>query len=101
LFVPGPYAARSIASRSKSQKFDDAQRYFLNQIGDRYGCHTCGVPVPNTVTGFWIPDHQPVSFFVPDGTPQRLYPHCKACSYAQMIAVGAWRSRGWMRPYNG
>nr|GID38456.1 hypothetical protein Aca09nite_49620 [Actinoplanes campanulatus] len=100
LFVPGPYAARSIASRSRSQTFDEGQRFFLNQIGDRYGCHTCGVPLPGTKTGWWIPDHQPVSFFVPPGTTQRLFPHCAACSFSQMRAVSVWRAKGWLRPYS-
>ena len=79
----GPFANESIPARNKSQKFTDAERKEINRIGRQTGCHTCGTTDPGTKLGNFIPDHQPVSKFVPDGTPQRLYPQCKKCSLTQ------------------
>lgn len=80
---PGPYAVESIPARSKSQKFTKAEREKINEIGDKYGCHTCGTKPSGRSSGNWTPDHQPVSKTVPDGTPQVLLPHCKTCSAIQ------------------
>jgi len=80
---PGPFARESIPARSKSQRFNKAERDKINEIGDKHGCHTCGAPTSGRKSGNWTPDHQPVSKMVPDGTPQVLLPHCKTCSATQ------------------
>jgi RHS repeat-associated protein len=82
-FRPGPYAAESIPARSKAKRFTTDERARNDEIGYKRGCHTCGAPHPGTKSGHWVPDHQPVSDTVPDGTPQRLYPHCIHCSREQ------------------
>lgn len=91
-FRPGPYAEDSIPARSKSQTFTPDEKRQVNEIGDRAGCHTCGAEKSGRASGSWTPDHQPVSSQVPDGTPQRLYPHCAGCSSRQGGHAGA-RSR--------
>ncbi|NLD47267.1 MAG: RHS repeat protein, partial [Clostridiaceae bacterium] len=80
---PGPYAGESIPARGKGRDFTSAEREKINQIGKDTGCHTCGSTDPGTKSGNFIPDHQPPSATVPDGTPQQLYPHCKGCSASQ------------------
>ncbi|MFG2459211.1 polymorphic toxin-type HINT domain-containing protein [Streptomyces sp. NPDC048523] len=81
----GPYAVESIPARSKSQVFTDAEHDQIDDLGFRYGCHTCGILDPGG-NGRFVPDHQPISSWVPDGTPQRLYPQCRPCSSRQ----GGW-----------
>lgn len=82
----GPYAVESIPARSKSQKFDESpggERDQINEIGSRFGCHTCGIIFPFGSKKGYVPDHQPISSWVPDGFPQRLYPQCIECSRKQ------------------
>ncbi|MFG3475022.1 DNRLRE domain-containing protein [Streptomyces sp. NPDC047980] len=82
----GPYAAESIPAKSKSQKFDESpggERDQINEIGSRFGCHTCGIIFPFGSKKGYVPDHQPISSWVPDGFPQRLYPQCLKCSREQ------------------
>ena len=79
----GPFAGDSIPAQSKSQKFSTEERVKINAIGRNTGCHSCGTTDPGTKSGNFIPDHQPVSNTVPDGTPQVLYPQCRQCSLAQ------------------
>ena len=67
----------------KSQKFTVEERQKVSEIGYKTGCHTCGTTNPGTKSGFFVPDHQPVSDLVPDGTPQKLYPQCLTCSRVQ------------------
>ncbi|MFE5668715.1 polymorphic toxin-type HINT domain-containing protein [Streptomyces niveus] len=86
LTKPGPYAVESIPARSQSQRFTQGEKDAINRIGDWFGCHSCGAPSPGRPN--WTPDHQPVSRFVLPGTPQRLYPHCMACSSRQGGLVG-------------
>ncbi|MFH8692789.1 RHS repeat-associated core domain-containing protein [Streptomyces anulatus] len=86
LTKPGPYAVESIPARSQSQRFTKAENDAINRIGDWFGCHSCGASSPGRPN--WTPDHQPVSRFVLPGTPQRLYPHCMACSSRQGGLVG-------------
>lgn len=47
-----------------------------------------------TRSGNFIPDHQPVSATVPDGTPQVLYPQCKRCSCVQGGIIAVRRRKG-------
>lgn len=75
--MKGRYAVKSITW--------DATRNFntirgdLNAIGQKYGCHTCGVKTSN---GVYIPDHQPSLKLNPNG-PFELFPHCPSCSRLQ------------------
>lgn len=80
---PGPFADGSIPARGKGQTFTQAERDKVNDIGYTSGCHTCGTKDPGTKSGNFVPDHQPVSATVPDGTPQNLYPQCIGCSKTQ------------------
>ncbi|WP_045559509.1 RHS repeat-associated core domain-containing protein [Streptomyces sp. FxanaA7] len=84
----GNYAGGSIPARSKSQRFTDEEHDQIDELGFRFGCHTCGTLDPSG-NGRFVPDHQPISSWVPDGTPQRLYPQCRPCSSRQ----GGWAGR--------
>lgn len=85
----GPYAVESIPARSKSQRFTDEEYEKIDELGYMFGCHTCGVLDPGPGRRGFTPDHQPISSWVPDGTPQRLYPQCGPCSSRQ----GGWAGR--------
>ncbi len=80
---PGPFASKSVPARGKAQTFTSGERNQINAIGAESGCHTCGAKVAGTKSGNFVPDHQPVSALVPNGTPQSLYPHCIGCSRSQ------------------
>jgi RHS repeat-associated protein len=86
-FGPGPYAGESIPARSRAQVFTPAERAAINRIGQRTGCHTCGVKIPGTKSSNFVPDHQPVSALTPPTTPQQLYPQCIDCSRVQGLGV--------------
>lgn len=85
---PGPHASESIPARGPGRDFTAAERKAVNEIGRKHGCHTCGTKNPGTKSGDFIPDHQPPSQLAP-GQPQRLFPHCKACSLRQGGEVNA------------
>ncbi len=85
---PGPHARESIPARGPGRDFTVAEREAVNEIGRKHGCHTCGTRNPGTKSGDFIPDHQPPSQWAP-GQPQRLFPHCKACSLKQGGHVNA------------
>jgi len=87
---PGTYANESIPSKKgKSRNFSKEVRDKINKIGYETGCHTCGTKTPGTKSGNFIPDHQPANALVPDGTPQKLFPHCKNCSSSQGGTISA------------
>jgi hypothetical protein len=56
---PGPHAKKSIPARGPERDFTDAERTAIDQIGKKYGCHTCGTKKPGTKDEHFIPDHQP------------------------------------------
>ena len=85
---PGQHARESIPARGAGRDFTVAEREAVNEIGRKHGCHTCGTRNPGTKSGDFIPDHQPPSQLAP-GQPQRLFPHCKACSLRQGGEVNA------------
>lgn len=64
-----------------------AERSSRPGIGQTSGCHTCGIKDPGTKSRHFIPDHQPASATVPEGTPQRLYPQCINCSREQGLEL--------------
>jgi hypothetical protein len=82
---PGPYARESIPARGPKSAFafTEGEREQIDEIGDKYGCHTCGTRTSGTPNGRWILDHQPSDALNFDNQPQRLYPHCQACSLSQ------------------
>lgn len=85
---PGPYAAESIPARGPQQTFTAAERAQIDELGLRYGCHTCGTTSAGTKSGHFVPDHQPVSGLNFVNAPQRLFPQCLACSRVQGGATG-------------
>lgn len=92
---PGPFATKSIPARSASQTFTTAERNAINEIGTADGCHTCGSTTSGRASGNFTPDHQPVSSLVPEGTAQKLYPHCSSCSSSQGGTASALTKKGY------
>ena len=92
---PGEFANKSIDARSKSQSFTKSERASINEMGTTDGCHTCGSTSSGRASGNFTPDHQPPSSLVPNGTPQRLYPHCQSCSSSQGGTVGGLKRKGY------
>ncbi|MFD7284479.1 DNRLRE domain-containing protein [Streptomyces sp. NPDC059863] len=104
IFSPGPFARKAVLAPSTSQRFGKAVRKAVNAIGDRFGCHRCGVKDPGTsvsnaqrmfknrTLGNWIPDHWPANAVLKKlqllgKARQLLLPHCKACSNIQRNAM--------------
>jgi hypothetical protein len=98
LFKPGPWARGSIPARDFGRDFTATERNAVNDLGNEFGCHSCGATSAGTKTGNWVLDHQPVSRFVDLGTPQQLYPQCLVCSNQQGLEVINWLRRG-LNPY--
>jgi RHS repeat-associated protein len=92
---PGPYAGESIPARGPGQIFTTAERNEIDRIGYSTGCHTCGSTNPGTVSGHFIPDHQPPSVLNYNNSTQYLYPQCIECSRRQGgQALELWRRNG-------
>ena len=91
---PGPNGKDSIPARGPGRDFNPEERAQNNVNGNKNGCHTCGAKEPGTKSGDWIPDHQPPSGLNEEGAPQRLYPHCLACSRQQGGQVNGEKTRG-------
>jgi RHS repeat-associated protein len=79
----GPNAHGAVKSHSTSSRLNKADRQALNNIGNQYGCHSCGARTAGTKSGNWVGDHQPVTALNTKGEPQWLYPHCIGCSNQQ------------------
>jgi hypothetical protein len=84
--APGEFAGESIPARGPETDFTKEERSETNRIGSETGCHTCGTNDPGTVSGSYVPDHQPPSALNSTGLSQRLYPQCLSCSLLQ----GGW-----------
>jgi len=75
---PGPFAVKSIPGHLG--KPTTAEQKQINDLMNKYGCHTCGTTLPGTKSGNAIVDHQP---------PQALadtiafFPHCIDCMRRQ------------------
>jgi hypothetical protein len=78
----GPFAREWIPA-GPGKRPSPAQQNQINASGDKYGCHTCGAPVPSTRTGNWIGDHQISTALNPAGQKQFFLPHCWSCSLRQ------------------
>jgi hypothetical protein len=90
---PGPYAVQSVPAKGPGRPNAATQRA-INELGELYGCHTCGSRVPGTKSGNWIGDHQPPSALA-RGQAQSYYPQCRVCSSIQGGYVsGVVRSTG-------
>jgi hypothetical protein len=86
----GRYAGESIPARSAARDFTPLERAQINRIGAETGCHTCGTTDPGTIFGDFILDHQRASALNQSGEPQRLFPHCLACSRKQGLAIATY-----------
>jgi RHS repeat-associated protein len=84
----GPYATEGVPSPGPVVDPNSSEQKRINEIGNRSGCHTCGVGTPGTKSGNWIADHQPPNALNPQGGSQMLYPHCLPCSRRQFGEVG-------------
>lgn len=83
LLKPGPNSQGSI--QATGPKVTPQQSSQIQQLGNKYGCHTCRSKIPRG-NGSWIGDHQPVTKLIENGLakgPQRLYPQCWSCSWQQ------------------
>ena len=75
---PGPFARESIpAHRGKPTA---AEQKKVNELMDKYGCHTCGSKNPGTKSGNAVADHQPAQAL---GEPKKFLPHCINCARRQ------------------
>jgi len=63
-------------------------------FGSETGCHTCGVFVPGTGSGNFVPDHQLPNARNPLGWSQRLFPHFVTCSSFQGRWIGRQKDLG-------
>jgi hypothetical protein len=81
--APGPHAGESIPARGPERNWTAEEKREIDRIGQDTGCHRCGATTSGTKGGHHTPDHQPPSALNPDGKPQRLFPHCIACSRKQ------------------
>ncbi len=86
LLSPGPFAQKSILA-GPSPRPTAQQQKDINDLGNKFGCHSCGATTPGTKSGNWIGDHQNPTALNPPGTLQFYFPHCKKCSTAQGPAV--------------
>ncbi|KAL8275835.1 hypothetical protein Esti_000398 [Eimeria stiedai] len=105
LVYPGAFAVRGLSLSATAGYATETERRLIKRVGLVHGCHSCGVRSSSTK---WIADHQPPTAQViryeattwgrlkgflrrclggPRCWPQRLYPHCEACSLKQAAAV--------------
>jgi hypothetical protein len=89
---PGRFAVESIPV-PLGRRLDREERERLQFLGDRDGCHTCGVRHPGGIFGRWFGDHQWNNALNPPGRPQEMFPQCVACSAAQGGYVRAMKAR--------
>jgi RHS repeat-associated protein len=86
IIAPGPYAQESIPATSSKVSAEEQRQ--INELGEKYGCHTCGDRTPHTKSENWVGDHQDPTKLNPPGKPQRLFPQCLRCSRIQGGTVG-------------
>jgi len=80
---PGPNTRQSIPARGPERNFTESERREINRMGREDGCHSCGSKDPGTISGNFVPDHQPPNALNSGGRPQRLFPQCLPCSSIQ------------------
>jgi RHS repeat-associated protein len=86
----GPHARGSIRARGPERDFNEVERQKIDRLGNRDGCHTCGVREPGTKSRHYVPDHQPPTSVLRGGS-QRLFPQCLACSRDQGLRLARLR----------
>ena len=90
ILKPGAFGYEWIPAKG-AQYATTWEKDWIQQLGKRYGCHTCGRR--KGVIKFSA-DHQPPSKLIPNVDPgvQKFYPQCDACSGLQggVISNGAW-----------
>lgn len=90
ILKPGAFGYEWIPAKG-AQYATTWEKDWIQQLGKRYGCHTCGRR--RGVVKFSA-DHQPPSKLVSNGDPgvQKFYPQCDSCSGLQggVISNGAW-----------
>jgi hypothetical protein len=75
---PGKFAVESIPGHlGKPTRFEQQK---VNQLMEKYGCHTCGTKNPGTKNGNAVVDHQPPQALQ---TTTDFYPQCIGCSRRQ------------------
>ena len=90
ILKPGAFGYEWIPAKG-AQYATSWEKDWIQQLGKRYGCHTCG---RRRGVAKFSADHQPPSKLVPNGDPgvQKFYPQCEACSGLQggVISNGSW-----------
>ena len=81
LFKPGAFSRTWIPARWE-QYAAHYERHLMQQIGGKYGCHSCG-----TRSGKFISDHQPPIKLSSPGELLKFYPHCRRCASLQGNAL--------------
>ncbi|MFD3686985.1 RHS repeat-associated core domain-containing protein [Nocardiopsis sp. NPDC058631] len=96
-FEPGPHAREGVSLENGDIEAPGV-RDLINEAGDRFGCHACGVRSSGLKSGNWVPDHMPPTALISPGTPQTAFPHCGTCYRRQGNAVrnilNEWMNRG-------
>jgi len=90
---PGRFAVESFPA-PVDRALNRPERERLQFLGDRDGCHTCGVRHPGGIFERWLADHQRNTALNPPGQPQDIFPQCAACSAAQGGYVRGIQRRG-------
>ncbi|GAA3619742.1 polymorphic toxin-type HINT domain-containing protein [Streptomyces chitinivorans] len=98
LFHPGENTHDWIDARGPERDWKAQEIRDVNDIGNKYGCHTCGAAKSGYKSGTWVKDHQPVSTFINKGDSQILLPQCRSCSAAQGRAAAQMKRDG-INPY--
>ncbi|WP_442913917.1 polymorphic toxin-type HINT domain-containing protein [Kribbella sp. NBC_00382] len=78
----GPESKAEGISAARGDKVLPHEQRFVNESGDRNGCHSCGAKVSGWSDEHWTGDHFPARSISPRG-PWTLYPHCRACTLSQ------------------
>jgi hypothetical protein len=79
----GPFAVDATPGRGPYTRPTLAERAAVNELGQRYGCHTCGSRTSGRTDGSWICDHQRPSALGGSAAGEWLLPHCLTCSGRQ------------------
>ncbi|MBE7158990.1 MAG: hypothetical protein INR62_11255 [Rhodospirillales bacterium] len=90
ILSPGPFARYCIPAGPSASPSTE-QQFFINWLGNQYGCHTCGTRVSGLQSGNWIGDHLPITKLIVPGRQQYYFPQCQTHSRQQGGFVRAMR----------
>ncbi len=79
----GPHFVRAAPGRGPYTRPTKAERLEVNEIGEEFGCHTCGARNPGSRSGSWFCDHQGPSALGGLNAGRWLVPQCSYCSNGQ------------------